>query len=673
MTRLARLVAFAIGLAMLRVPRVEGQVSPGPLTRTHRDLEGALKCTQCHGAGKDAMTARCAACHRDVGWLVARNRGFHGAAATKASPCAACHPDHAGADFQLIKWPDGSRDRFDHRRAGWALEQSHGKLECEKCHVAKFRTSPAAALASGGQSSWTGLETSCAGCHEDVHRGALDQRCTSCHDAGKWKRTPGFDHDTTDYALAGKHLEVKCDQCHASPRLAPKVDTRGNLVPVYRPVPHQTCGACHRDVHNGSFGANCSACHTVQGFRQISVSGGFDHGRISFPLRGKHAAVKCAACHQDFTTDRGRRPPSSTCATCHTPDPHGGSATLRGKPEDCASCHSENGFSPSTFSVERHQASRYPLEGKHLSARCSACHRKDLSPVAAIRLGSSRVMIRPEANRCLSCHRDDHGGQLAARPDRGDCATCHRPAGWKPSEFDRAAHAKLRLALDGRHAEISCRACHADPRKGLRPLPQGVPLGKAGFAFNSVEHDCVACHRDPHAGRFEQKGARPAAQGCATCHDPRWFLPATVDVAIHQRFSFPLLGAHRATPCAACHQEFKVPPPAKSPAALVGETGPLRPSSFQSKSACAECHQTVHGKQFDTRKDGGRCDACHGDDAFAPAARFDHDRDSEFKLDRGHQKVACEACHRPRPSSAGEPRIVYRPLSGKCESCHAKG
>ena len=49
-------------------------------------------------------------------------------------PCAACHPDHAGRDFALISWTEGDPARFDHRRTGWTLEGSHGKVECAKCH-----------------------------------------------------------------------------------------------------------------------------------------------------------------------------------------------------------------------------------------------------------------------------------------------------------------------------------------------------------------------------------------------------------------------------------------------------------------------------------------------------------------------------------------------------------
>jgi hypothetical protein len=618
------------------------------------------------------MQSRCVSCHRDIAWLAGQGRGLHGSPATKAAKCASCHPDHAGVDFALVKWPEGSSERFNHRRAGWELEQSHARAKCADCHKPANRLSPAAKLATGGRSNWTGLEQTCASCHEDIHRGALSARCVACHDADKWKATPGFSHDTTGYALTGKHVEVKCDACHLSPRLPLTRDAAGRPIPVYRPVPHVVCTSCHVDVHRGQFGTNCSTCHSTKGFTEISGTG-FDHGRTAFPLRGKHASVPCASCHRDFTTEKGRKPASATCASCHSTDPHAGTATIQGKPADCAACHTDRGFSPSTFPLEQHQASRYPLEGKHAAVKCAACHARDAGPRAVATLGESRVIMRPAFAACTSCHADDHGGQLAARPRKGECAECHSPAGWIPSGFGREAHARLRLPLDGRHADIECRSCHGADRKGLKPLTRGgAGLGKAGFAFTGIETGCAECHVDPHRGRFDPAGERPAPGGCPACHDARSFRPAAVDVAVHDGFRFPLRGAHRATACASCHKELAGTAPAAAGSTLVAAGGVVRVVRFEADSTCASCHTSVHGTQFDGRKGGSGCEHCHGEDGFVPASRFNHDRDASFALGTGHQRVPCAACHRATETVGGTPRVIYRPLSGKCESCHLK-
>jgi len=669
--RLATLIVVALMLGPAwngSSTRLLGQISPGPLARAHADLEGTLKCTKCHAGGKDAMSGNCLSCHRDIDWLARQGRGYHAAREVRGATCASCHPDHAGQDFRLIKWPDGSREKFDHRRAGWALTQGHARLDCADCHTPKLQVSQAARLTAGKSGNGlTGLETACASCHEDVHRGGLGSECSKCHDAGKWNITPGFDHDTTAYPLTSKHAAVKCDKCHLTPALARRQDAAGRPIPVYRPVPHQSCADCHKDPHAGRLGPNCSGCHTTSSFRLIDKQN-FEHDRTRYPLKGKHAAVRCAGCHKDFSTPALKKPAFQSCGACHN-DAHGGTATLAAKPADCDQCHAVTGFTPATFTVARHQTSKYPLEGKHQTVTCSSCHRKESNPALAARLGSSKVVIRPGFGRCLECHADLHGGQLAARADKGDCAACHKLTGWTPSGFDAAQHAKLRLPLEGRHGEIGCRDCHAADRKGLPPLPKTATVGKAGFLFKVVETDCAACHVDPHRGRFTGTGPKARPAGCAACHNARTFRPSTTDVATHKSFSFPLEGAHRATPCMACHPEMKTAPPKRS--SLIAGGAVFAEQRYSAKTLCADCHESPHGDQFAARKDAGMCEACHSADAFAPAARFDHSRDAAFSLKGAHEGVPCNRCHPTDTRSPDARRLVYRPVSGKCESCHA--
>lgn len=539
------LALVALASAAAAVPTAAAQISPGALARPHAALEGPTRCTQCHGGRRDPMGAQCVACHRDIGWLAGRGRGYHGSAPVKAQACAGCHPDHAGPGFAMVQWPDGSRERFDHRRAGWTLAQSHAGTPCEDCHAARFEVSPAARLAAGkGGGRFTGLETACASCHEDVHRGALDRDCTGCHDAGRWTVTPGFDHDTTGYALTGKHAEVACDDCHLAPRLAPKGDGAGHLVPVYAPVPSGSCAACHADPHRGSFGGGCADCHTTRGFGVVDRER-FEHGRTRYPLRGRHAAVSCAGCHGDFATAALKRPAFGTCTACHA-DAHNGTATLAGRPADCGACHGLGGFAPSTYAAADHARSRYPLEGKHATVRCDGCHAR--GPAAAATWGTARVVLRPTAAGCLDCHADPHGGRLARQP----CEACHAVRGFRPSSVDVAAHAGFGFALEGGHRATPCSGCH-EPRD---------------LRFEA-SRTCADCHADPHGGQF---AGRPAKGGCEACHSVEAFAPAPgFD---HGRdAAFRLEGAHATAACARCH--------------VRGPDGPVyRPLS----TTCESCH-----------------------------------------------------------------------------------
>lgn len=656
-----------LALTLLFAPRVVAQISPGPLSRAHQSLEGARNCITCHGNGKEAMNGQCLACHKELAATLSQGSGFHAAPDTRGQRCASCHPDHAGADLALIQWPGGSRERFPHAQAGWSLQQSHATADCLDCHQAKYQQAGVISQAPRGATPrWVGLTTRCASCHTDVHRGALKDDCTACHDAGKWTITPGFQHDTTGYALTGKHRSVACADCHATPRLATRRDATGQVIPVYRPIPHAGCTACHADPHKGGLGGDCATCHSTTGFKVIDRKQ-FDHQRTRYPLAGKHATVKCASCHGAFGNEQQKRPPFATCGTCHR-DAHRGSATIAGKPVDCASCHTVATFSPASFTPAQHRETRYPLEGRHASTSCGACHTRDSSASGLARWGTARVVIRPAAATCRDCHADDHGSQLLGRDDQGACSSCHTVAGWTPSRFGAREHAALRLPLSGKHATISCSACHAVNRPGLPPIAATASLGKAKLRFRITEVQCADCHQDPHRGRFAVARDSLSAMACSDCHDATAFRPSTLTVDQHRLTGFTLDGAHGATPCVACHKTL-ANPRRPTTALLRGAIVPVM--NLEVARNCADCHRTPHGDQFSTRSDGGRCESCHDAQAFAPASRFDHNRGTTFSLRGAHERVPCRSCHTIERNGDGTPRQRFRPLSAQCESCHA--
>lgn len=663
MRRVPALVGLAFGWSVLTGTPARAQISPGPLAKSHAQLEGALRCVNCHGGGgKEQMTALCLQCHKEIAWLQQQNRGYHAPSRLPQQRCASCHPDHAGRDFALISWPDKDPERFDHALAGWGLDGRHRTIKCADCHKAAFRTGPAAGLSPqpAAAPGWIGLEATCTSCHTDVHRRSLGQNCLSCHDTEHWSPAPKFDHAKSDYPLTGKHRDVRCASCHKP--------VAGDTVPVFKPVAHRDCASCHTDPHRGRFTGPCGSCHVTGGFNVID-KGNFDHDRTRYPLRGEHVSVSCAKCH-DAPGLRGKNPPFATCTACHA-DPHAGTATLAGAVVDCAACHTVAGFTVAGFTPDQHAKTKYPLEGKHRQVACVSCHVKNPPGVPAGPLGSAGIQMHPAFARCLDCHRDDHGGQLAARADKGDCRACHSVAGWTPSTFTVAAHATTRFRLEGRHTEIACEACHGATRKGLAPFPGTATLGKAAVLFRLGELECVSCHVDPHGGRFAAGGAHPISGGCLGCHDSRSYRPSRIDVAAHAAYGFKLEGAHRAVPCVACHADLKYQPPAST---LIQVRWTGAPLLFTTRAqTCASCHESPHGNQFVGRPGGDACEHCHGVDAFAPASRFDHDRDTKFPLKGGHANVPCATCH-VTVAGPGNSRVVrYRPVSSRCESCHGDG
>ncbi|MDH4036892.1 MAG: hypothetical protein OEX18_12505 [Candidatus Krumholzibacteria bacterium] len=554
------------------------QVSPGPLSKAHAEFDGNMDCNKCHGKGEGEMDRRCMACHEEIALLVQQRRGFHGREGTR--DCAHCHPDHGGRDFALIAWPGKTPEKFDHATTGWALKDKHATLKCEKCHTAAH-VSPGMAglLKVKREVPWVGLEASCVSCHEDIHRGSLGNDCASCHSEKGWRPVPGFDHGKTAFPLTGLHGKVECAKCHEAATLNLAKDAKGRVIPLYKPLPHGECSACHADPHKGALGPRCVDCHVTAGFKVISRDR-FNHDRTRYPLRGKHAALNCEKCH-DETTAWGKKPPFGTCGACHK-DAHAGQAMLAGKAIDCAACHTVDAFKPSTFTVEQHATTKYPLRGAHLRTLCMDCHgRMPSGPpeLVAEAIGSAKVWMHPESGRC------------------------------------------------------------------------------------------VDCHRDPHEGRFSGGGERERKDDCVACHTIDRFRPSTFDVAAHQKTPFPLKGAHRATPCVACHKDLEPLAGMTVKVAAAQATLTLKNDA----RACAQCHATPHGIQFDSRKDGGACDSCHDENRFVPASGFDHQKVKSFKLEGKHRNVACAKCHPVVTTSEGRKMSLYRPLSAGCESCHAEG
>lgn len=188
-------------------------------------------------------------------------------------------------------------------------------------------------------------------------------------------------------------------------------------------------------------------------------------------------------------------------------------------------------------------------------------------------------------------------------------------------------------------------------------------MGRAGVILHPIDTECRACHLDPHAGRLD-------ARECAACHSTDSFSPANVDVGAHAEFGFALEGAHRTVPCLLCHDELAQPP---SKIHLLELRGPLRVLRFEtSDRICSDCHdESPHGDQFAGRSDQGDCAGCHDVNGFEEAPGFDHDRNSDFVLGRGHRDLRCATCHPTRTGPENQRTVIYRPIPHRCEDCHA--
>ncbi len=611
-------VAIRLLVLWSAAPAIFGQMSPGPLSKAHHELDGPLLCARCHVFGAGSPQLRCLECHQEIAHRLTEKRGYHAAQVkpgTSSNDCARCHSEHNGLNHRLVRWPL-PKEKFDHAQAGWKLEGKHAQLKCAECHTEKYIDPFDRAVLKRHDlnTAYAALDPVCTACHRDVHAGQLSARCTDCHSQDTWKNPPGFSHERTRYPLTGLHAKITCDKCHR-----PESAAAGSPV-QYKIALSNYCAPCHKDPHGNSFGGDCARCHVTGGWKQILPSNGFDHNHTDYPLLGKHAAVACRDCHktENFKTHIA----FERCLDCHK-DEHSGQFAHREDGGDCKSCHNEAAWKPANFTTADHARTTYPLAGKHADVACAKCHPPK---------GKNTAYRIPFA-ACTTCHVDEHKGQFAVKPHRNRCEDCHDTGGWKPATYTLAAHNQTGFALKGAHVAVPCSGCH--------------PARAGDTPYHPAAAVCTDCHLSPH-GTVAQNSR------CDNCHSViSWKERGRFD---HTQTAFTLTGRHAAVDCLACHK-----PTVEKAARTIAFRGAAKD--------CAGCHADTHAGQFRAADNDNGCARCHTVLTWRPT-EFDHSRHSTFKLDGAHERVPCQMCHDRRQTSEGHSAVVYKGTHRECKQCH---
>lgn len=603
------------------------QISPGPLARAHQSLNGPSNCTECHAVSTRSAKFLCAECHKEIAVEIQNRKGLH-FALSQTNSCVKCHSDHNGENFNMIHW-DPTPKGFDHSKTGYVLDGKHASVTCRSCHTAQHISAPSRALLKTKDlnRTWMGLSSTCTTCHQDKHDGRLGANCLQCHNTTTWKGAKideqTFDHSKTRFPLTGKHLTAPCAKCHI-------LGDDGS--PKYQGIKFQHCLDCHLDPHKGQFKQDCDFCHSTSTWLKSSFANRFDHSQTAYPLIGKHLQVSCNDCHKDG--DFKSKIPHEACADCHKPDPHDGQFAKRPDGGRCESCHTVQGWSPSTFTAADHAKTGFPLVTPHTRVKCADCH---------IPAGK-QTKFKISYALCIDCHKDEHDGQFAGAPWSNRCEQCHNGETFKVSSFSIDKHQKSSFPLTGGHLAVACNDCH-------KPI---APATKALYHFTQLS--CTTCHEDVHHGEFakrmNEQNKAGKALGCEACHSTKqWTDLSKFD---HSATRFPLLGSHRAVDCIECHK-----PPALERT--------LQHVNFsKAPQACNECHQDPHGHQFADRENN--CASCHNASKWKPSL-FDHEK-TVFSLKGGHQNVACGACHTLKKEVEGEMVLFYKPTPAACADCH---
>ena len=448
--------------------------------------------------------------------------------------------------------------------------------------------------------------------------------------------------------------EDDCKQCHV------KLD---------RKAQDGLCMACHKEVGadvRGKTGFHgrieqpvCKTCHTDHKGRDFKVAE-FDHKtfehnkKTDFVLKGKHEKTTCEKCH---VQGKKFREASLECSVCHKKDDkHKGQLGPK-----CADCHTESDWKETKFD---HDATKFPLTGKHTDTKCVDCHKDNV--------------YKDTPKNCYACHKKNdeqkgHKGQYGEK-----CDTCHSTKAFKPSTFNHDNDTKY--ALKGKHRTTACKDCHT-----------------GNLYKDKVSQDCYACHKK------DDKHKESLGTNCAACHiEKGWKEQGKFD---HDKTVFPLIGKHAKAECKQCHksQLFKEAPEecigchikddkhketlGEDCAACHTAKGWKEPgkfdhdkTKFQLRNAhaatgvkCTACHKDLvsfrntpltciscHKKddKHETQL-GDKCESCHSDKSWK-GTKFNHGK-SRFPLTGKHILADCSKCH---------VTLRYKDAPRDCYACH---
>lgn len=318
--------------------------------------------------------------------------------------------------------------------------------------------------------------------------------------------------------------------------------------------------------------------------------------------RAAMAPGEVAAVHKDV---------EASCDSCHLP--------FAGLPnEKCLACHEGIAARVDTGRGYHGSVAKQPCidchgdhAGRDASMTTAAARRAFSHPVTGFSLGGGHQSvscadchtgpIEEIRADCIACHDGGHGGHDGALGR--DCAACHTSLGWTVDLKPLDAHA---IPMNGAHGTLSCAGCH-----GL------------GANLRLEQAECSDCHAQAHGG---------SEAACQECHGTTAWKPALFD---HDKCPCAFPGKHKTVECVSCHAEMNF---------------------TATPTVCSECHAKDRPHQ-----PLGECSTCHSALSWQQG-RFDHNRQTGFRLDGKHLAVSCNSCH----GDSGN----FRDAPADCAGCH---
>ncbi|MEP6795247.1 MAG: hypothetical protein ABJB16_13035 [Saprospiraceae bacterium] len=611
-----------------------------PLTQGHAINE----CAVCHkNSDYSSLSPECVTCH-EADYLSTTSPNHQ--AINLSTSCTECHTTQLG-------WKPAEFKEHDVQYFPVYSGAHNGVWDkCVDCHKDP-----------GNYSTFT-----CITCHRDpetsnIHGGVQgysynSTACLVCHPNGQADGL--LNHDNTNFPLTGAHTSVECLSCHAN---------------GFAGTPTQ-CVACHTTDFNQSTNPNhthlglstdCVICHTTA---PNWTPAAFPNHNDYYVLSGAHATIanQCATCHQGNYNNT-----PSTCAGCHLQDYNQSTnpshSTLH-LSTDCATCHSENIWSPSSFNHDN----VYVLHGAHtvIANQCASCHQNGVDNTPTT---------------CVGCHLQDFNQTTdpshAVLQFSTDCVTCHSENAWAPATFDHDE--KYFPIYSGKHKGVwnQCVDCHTTPG-------------------NYVEYTCVTCHANPETNNKHNgiSGYVYNSTACLACH-PNGDALGGFD---HNTTSFPLTGAHTTVNCLQCHSNGYAGTPTECVAChnvdFNQSTNPNH-AALGLSTNCVTCHTTAPGwnpATFNNHNDfyvlsgahaliASQCVTCHNGDynntpnTCVGCHQVDYNQTNNPNHQAAQFPTTCTTCHSQNawtPANWNHDNLYFPIYSGKhknkwdqCIDCHS--
>jgi len=208
--------------------------------------------------------------------------------------------------------------------------------------------------------------------------------------------------------------------------------------------------------------------------------------------------------------------------------------------------------------------------------------------------------------------------------------------------------------LGGEVVHPKCMSCHPDIKARV----------DAGRGFHKDKKDCALCHNE-HQGKNHSLFPKNWVQGYeyGLMKKPKQKMKAFDH---DEDTGWELRGAHAEVECLDCHTE-------KRKHYKTGASSTTTSYLFETPPNCYSCHSNVYEHESKESK-WTQCTDCHSSGieswkALTKRMPFNHNKQTDYRLEGRHEKVACAECH--QPDEKMKRVTTFAPLDFKqCTDCH---